>query len=160
VVPDLWLPPKPAPGRPPNTGDPSGMPISSEMRTPRRQRGAETPGTSAALAAALLGFFVITLDAVIVNVVLPSIRQDLGGGVTGLQWVVDGYTLMFAALLLSAGSLTDRIGARRAFGLGLVVFVLASVACGFAPGLGGLVVARLVQGSAPPSDWCGRRLLG
>jgi DHA2 family methylenomycin A resistance protein-like MFS transporter len=101
-----------------------------------------------ALAAALLGFFVITLDAVIVNVVLPSIRQDLGGGVSGLQWVVDGYTLMFAALLLSAGSLADRIGARRAFGLGLVVFVAASVACGLAPGLGSLVVARFVQGSA------------
>jgi hypothetical protein len=69
------------------------------------------------LAAALVCFFVITLDAVIVNVVLPSIRDDLGGGVTGLQWVVDGYTLTFAALLLSAGSLSDRIGARRAFGL-------------------------------------------
>jgi DHA2 family methylenomycin A resistance protein-like MFS transporter len=78
------------------------------------------------LAAALVCFLVITLDAVIVNVVLPSIRDDLGGGVTGLQWVVDGYTLTFAALLLSAGSLSDRIGARRAFGLGLAVFVLAS----------------------------------
>ena len=57
-----------------------------------------------ALAAAVLGFFVITLDAVVVNVALPSIRRDLGGGITGLQWVVDGYTLMFAALLLSAGA--------------------------------------------------------
>ena len=101
-----------------------------------------------ALAAALLGFFVITLDAVIVNVVLPSMQRDLGGGVTGLQWVVDGYTLMFAALLLSAGSLTDRIGARRAFGLAMVGFVLASVACGLAPGIGALVAARLVQGCA------------
>jgi DHA2 family methylenomycin A resistance protein-like MFS transporter len=50
------------------------------------------------LAAAVLGFFVITLDAVVVNVALPSIRDDLGGGLSGLQWVVDGYTLMFAAL--------------------------------------------------------------
>src|SRR4051794_39777718 len=65
----------------------------------------------AALATAVLGFFVVTLDAVVVNVALPSIRGDLGGGITGLQWVVDGYTLMFAALLLSAGSLTDRFGA-------------------------------------------------
>lgn len=62
------------------------------------------------LAAAVLGFFVVTLDAVVVNVALPSIRDELGGGITGLQWVVDGYTLMFAALLLSAGSLTDRFG--------------------------------------------------
>jgi MFS family permease len=85
---------------------------------------------------------------VIVNVVLPSIRQELGGGVTGLAWVVDGYTLMFAALLLSAGSLSDRIGARRAFGLGLVVFVVASACCGLAPNLAALVAARLVQGSA------------
>jgi len=61
------------------------------------------------LAAAVLGFFVITLDAVVVNVALPSIRADLGGGVTGLQWVVDGYTLMFAGLLLTAGALSDRV---------------------------------------------------
>jgi DHA2 family methylenomycin A resistance protein-like MFS transporter len=56
------------------------------------------------LAAALLGFFVVTFDAVVVNVALPSIRDDLGGGISGLQWVVDGYTLMFAGLLLTAGS--------------------------------------------------------
>jgi len=102
----------------------------------------------ATLAAALLGFFTITLDAVVVNVTLPSIRQDLGGGVAGLQWVVDGYTLMFAALLLTAGSLSDRLGAKRAFGGGLVLFVFASVTCGLAPTLGLLVTARFVQGAA------------
>ncbi|MBO2458365.1 MFS transporter [Actinomadura violacea] len=101
----------------------------------------------ATLAAAVLGFFVITLDATIVNVALPSIRAALGGGITGLQWVVDGYTLMFAALLLSAGALSDRIGARRAFGAGLVVFVAASAACGLASSLGMLVAARFVQGA-------------
>ena len=67
-----------------------------------------------ALVVAVLGFFVVTLDALVVNVALPAIRSDLGGGITGLQWVVDGYTLMFAALLLSAGALSDRIGARQA----------------------------------------------
>jgi MFS transporter, DHA2 family, methylenomycin A resistance protein len=101
-----------------------------------------------ALAAAVLGFFVVTLDAVVVKVTLPTIRGDLGGGVAGLQWVVDGFTLMFAALLLSAGSLSDRVGARRAFAAGIVVFVLASVACGLAPSLGVLVAARFVQGAA------------
>ncbi|HEU0087258.1 MAG TPA: MFS transporter [Pseudonocardiaceae bacterium] len=101
-----------------------------------------------ALAAAVLGFFVVTLDAVVVNVALPSIRADLGGGVAGLQWVVDGYPLMFAALLLTAGLLTDRIGARRAFGAGLAVSVVASVTCGLAPTLSALVAARFVQGSA------------
>ena len=100
------------------------------------------------LIAALLGFFTITLDAVVVNVTLPTIRHDLGGGVAGLQWVVDGYTLMFAALLLTAGSLADRLGAKRAFGGGMVLFVLASVACGLAPTLGLLVAARFVQGAA------------
>jgi EmrB/QacA subfamily drug resistance transporter len=90
----------------------------------------------------------VTLDAVIVNVALPDIRRELAGGISGLQWVVDGYTLMFAALLLSAGSLADRVGARRAFGAGMVVFVAASVACGLAPSLGVLVAARLVQGCA------------
>src|SRR3954470_21402717 len=110
----------------------------------RDDRGA---GTASALAAAVLGFFVVTLDATIVNVALPSIRGDLGGGITGLQWVVDGYPLMFAALLLSAGALSDRVGAKRALAAGLVVFLAASLACGLAPGLGVLVAARFVQGA-------------
>ncbi|GAA3663260.1 MFS transporter [Streptomyces iranensis] len=101
----------------------------------------------AALAACVVGFFVITLDATVVNVALPTIRDELGGGMSGLQWVVDGYTLMFAALLLSAGALSDRIGARRAYGIGVAVFVGASAACGLAPGLGVLVAARFVQGA-------------
>ncbi len=108
-------------------------------------RSASSSGVT--LTAAVLGFFMVTLDAVVVNVALPSIRADLGGGITGLQWVVDGYTLMFAALLLSAGSLSDRIGARRAFGAGLAAFVLASAASGLAPGIGALVTARFVQGA-------------
>lgn len=103
--------------------------------------------TRPTLTAAVLGFFVITLDATIVNVALPPIRDDLGGGITGLQWVVDGYTLMFAALLLSAGSLTDRAGAKRAIGAGLVVFAVASVLCGLAPGIAVLVGARFLQGA-------------
>ena len=110
-----------------------------------------TPGADSAAAtllAALLGFFVVTLDAVIVNVALPDIGADLGGGIAGLQWVVDGYTLMFAAFLLSAGSLTDRLGAKRTYGFGVILFVLASVACGVAPGFGALVAFRFVQGTA------------
>ncbi|HEY0934755.1 MAG TPA: DHA2 family efflux MFS transporter permease subunit [Trebonia sp.] len=117
----------------------------TEPASPRPGHGS-SPAWS--LAAALLGFFVVTLDAVIVNVALPDIRRELSGGMSGLQWVVDGYTLMFAALLLSAGSLSDRVGARRAFGAGMAVFVLASAACGLAPALPALVAARLVQGAA------------
>jgi DHA2 family methylenomycin A resistance protein-like MFS transporter len=95
----------------------------------------------------VLGFFVVTLDAFVVNVALPSIGRDLGGGITGQQWVVDGYTLMFAALLLSAGALSDRIGARQSYGVGLAMFVVASAVCGLAPAIGVLVAARLLQGA-------------
>jgi DHA2 family methylenomycin A resistance protein-like MFS transporter len=101
-----------------------------------------------ALGAALLGFFVVTLDALVVSVALPAMGGDLGTGMTGLQWVADGYTLMFAALLLSAGALADRIGARRAFAIGVGLFVVASVACGLAPTLPVLVIGRLAQGAA------------
>ena len=120
--------------------------VASGRRVSPALRDVSRPGFT--LAAAVLGFFVVTLDASVVNVALPSVRADFGGGIGGLQWVVDGYTLMFAALLLSAGALADRIGARRAFGAGVAGFVLASAACGLAQGLGVLVAARLVQGAA------------
>ena len=97
--------------------------------TPTAATAAESRAVFA-LAAAILGFFVVTLDAVVVNVALPSVRSGLGGGIAGMQWVVDGYTLLFAALLLSSGSLADRIGARRAFAVGMALFAVASVACG------------------------------
>lgn len=100
------------------------------------------------LAAALLGFFLITLDASVVNVALPAIGGDLHGGLSALQWVVDGYTLAFAALMLSTGALSDRIGAGRAFTGGVAVFAAASLACGAAPGLGVLISARVLQGVA------------
>jgi MFS family permease len=106
-----------------------------------------TASSAAALIAALIGLFVTTLDALIVSVALPSIRHDLGGGITGQQWVIDGYTLALAALLLSAGTIADRIGARQALGWGLALFLAASAACGFAPNLGVLIAARLAQGA-------------
>ena len=122
--------------------------------TPRAAAGSSfvdrRPGSAAraALAGAVLANFMVILDAVVVNVALPSIRHDIGGGITGLQWVVDGYTLMFAALLLSCGALTDRLGAGRAMSVGMSVFVAASAACGLSSGLAVLVVARFVQGTA------------
>src|SRR3954452_11818893 len=94
----------------------------------------------------MLGFFVVALDAQIVNVALPAIGAHLGGGLSGLQWVVTGYTLTFSSLLLFAGTLSDRIGARRGYGLGMAVFVAASVVCGLAPSLPVLVGARVAQG--------------
>jgi len=124
----------------------STLTVAGGPRVSHGTRGGSSPGFT--LTAAVLGFFMITLDAVVVNVALPSIRAGLGGGITGLQWLVDGYTLMFAALLLSAGSASDRFGARRAFGVGLAVFVLASAACGVVPAMGALVAARFAQGAA------------
>jgi DHA2 family methylenomycin A resistance protein-like MFS transporter len=97
---------------------------------------------------ACIGFFMVVLDTTAVNVALPSIDRDLGGGVSGQQWVVDGYTLLFGALVLSAGAMSDRIGARRAFGWGLALFALSSVACGVAPSLGLLIAGRVLQGAA------------
>jgi MFS transporter, DHA2 family, methylenomycin A resistance protein len=105
-----------------------------------------TAARRAALVVAMLGFFVVALDAQIVNVALPSIRQDLGGGLAGLQWIVTGYTLMFSTLLLFAGTLADRIGARRVYGIGMSLFVAASLVCGLAPTLGLLIAGRVVQG--------------
>ncbi|MEV5003942.1 MFS transporter [Nocardioides sp. LML1-1-1.1] len=101
----------------------------------------------ATLGAAMLGFFVVALDAQIVNVALPDIGASLGGGLSALQWVVTGYTLTFSALILFAGTLSDRLGARRAYAAGIVLFALASIACGLAPGMGPLVAARVVQGA-------------
>lgn len=100
----------------------------------------------ASLAVAMLGFFMVALDAQIVNVALPSIRNDLGGGLSGLQWIVTGYTLMFSALQLFSGTFSDRVGARRAYGFGMVLFTVASAACAFSPSLPALIAGRILQG--------------
>jgi EmrB/QacA subfamily drug resistance transporter len=101
-----------------------------------------------ALLAALLGFFIVTFDAVVLNVALPTIGRDIGSSITGMQWIVDGYTLMFAAFLLFSGVLSDRIGAKRAFSAGVALFAVASLACGLAANLPILITARFVQGTA------------
>jgi DHA2 family methylenomycin A resistance protein-like MFS transporter len=95
-----------------------------------------------------LAFFLITLDILIVNVALTSIGNELGGGTAAQQWVIDAYTMMFAALLLSAGNLSDRIGAKSALGWGIALFLLASIACALAPASAVLIAARALQGAA------------
>jgi DHA2 family methylenomycin A resistance protein-like MFS transporter len=86
------------------------------------------------------------LDVSVVNVAVKPIGDELGGSVSGLQWVVGAYTVAFAALILSAGALGDRIGAKRVFTAGFMLFTAASVACGLAPTLPFLIAARAVQG--------------
>src|ERR1700684_4508883 len=98
------------------------------------------------LLAISLGYFMVILDATIVNIALPSIGRDLGGGVSSLQWVVDAYTVVFAGLLLSAGSLGDKLGARRVFDARLLLFTVSSAACAAAPSVAVLIAARAVQG--------------
>jgi DHA2 family methylenomycin A resistance protein-like MFS transporter len=100
------------------------------------------------LLAASCGFVVVLLDVTIVNVALPHISAGLRAGVNGQQWVVDAYTLALASLTLSGGSLGDRYGSKRIFGLGLQLFALASLACGVAPSLSVLIAARAIQGMA------------
>src|SRR3954465_10419275 len=90
--------------------------------------------------------FMLLLDITVVNVALPSIRDDLGASFSDLQWVVDAYALTLAALVLTAGSLADRLGRRRLFAWGLGVFAGASLLCGLAPDPTFLNLARALQG--------------
>jgi MFS transporter, DHA2 family, methylenomycin A resistance protein len=102
--------------------------------------------TSLTLAAMSLGYGVVQLDVTIVNTALNSIGDSLGGGVSELQWVVSSYTIAFAAFILTAGMLGDRIGAKRIFMAGFAIFTLASLGCALAPNAAVLIAARAIQG--------------
>lgn len=92
-----------------------------------------------------MSLLIVSLDNTILNVALPSIGRELGASVSGLQWAIDAYTLVLASLLMLAGSTADRIGRRRVFMAGLVLFTLGSALCSLAPTLELLVVFRMVQ---------------
>ena len=94
-----------------------------------------------------LGPFMVYMDATVVSVALPSIQDSLRTDVAGLQWIVDGYTLAFASLLLTAGALGDLIGRRRVFLYGLGGFTACSVLCAVAPSTGLLIAFRVLQGA-------------
>jgi EmrB/QacA subfamily drug resistance transporter len=98
------------------------------------------------LIAVSVATFMLLLDITVVNVALPSIREDLGASFTDLQWVVDAYALTLAALVLTAGSLADRLGRRRLFAGGLAIFSVASLLCALAPDPTFLNLARAFQG--------------
>jgi len=97
------------------------------------------------LAICCMSLFIVNMDATIVNVALPSIGADLHAPISGLQWTIDAYVVVLACFLLLAGSTADRIGRRRTFQMGLVLFVMGSVSCSLAPTLEWLVAARVVQ---------------
>jgi EmrB/QacA subfamily drug resistance transporter len=98
------------------------------------------------LAAVSLGLFMIMLDNTVVNVALPSIERDLGARLSELEWIVAGYALTFAALILTGGKLADLLGRRLIYMVGLVVFGGSSLACALAPSAEFLIGARVVQG--------------
>jgi EmrB/QacA subfamily drug resistance transporter len=97
------------------------------------------------LATCCLSLFLVTMDLTIVNVALPSIRRDLHATVAGLQWSIDGYTVVVASFLMLSGSMADRFGRRRVFALGLGVFSLGSLLCSLAPTTNALVGFRMLQ---------------
>ncbi|MFD1954520.1 MFS transporter [Paenibacillus thailandensis] len=93
-----------------------------------------------------LGYFMVLLDTTVVSVALPSIRAELGGGISGLQWVVNAYTIVFAGLLLSMGALADTLGAKRVYTCGLVLFLAGSAISAAASNLGTLIGMRAILG--------------
>lgn len=108
--------------------------------------GAVGRSSLGALVAICLAYFMVILDTTVVNIALPALGRGLGTTTTGLEWVVDSYSLVFAALLLSAGAAGDRRGAKGVFHAGVVVFSAASLACALTPSTDLLVAARCVQG--------------
>jgi MFS family permease len=93
-----------------------------------------------------IALFMVTLDNLVVTTALPVIRNDLGAGVTDLEWTVNAYTLTFAVLLLTGAALGDRFGRRRLFAIGLGIFTVASAAAALAPSVEALIAARAAQG--------------
>src|SRR6202048_3838493 len=106
----------------------------------------QSSGRWFALIVLCLGALMIVLDTTIVNVALPSIRQDLGFSETSLAWVVNAYLLTFGGFLLLGGRLGDLFGHRRLFLIGITLFTLAPFACGMSRAQGFLVTARAIQG--------------
>src|SRR5579863_5351249 len=110
------------------------------------QQPSQGLSASLTLLAMSLGYGVVQLDVTIVNTALDRIGTSLGGGVSELQWVVNAYTITFAAFILTAGALGDRIGAKRVFMAGFAIFTSASLACALASNSTVLIAARAVQG--------------
>src|SRR5947209_11575317 len=129
------------------------MPAAQTLRSTRAHRirgGEETRrrgrSRQAVLVTMCVGYFLVLLDVTIVNVALPRIGSGLHANVSGLQWVVDGYALALASLMLAGGTVGDLRGHKRIVLCGLFVFGLGSIGCGLAPDVGVLVGARVVQG--------------
>jgi DHA2 family methylenomycin A resistance protein-like MFS transporter len=106
----------------------------------------DRPAAPVTLLVASCGFLMVSLDVTIVNVALPTLARQQGASLQQLQWIVDGYALLYAAVLITGGALGDILGSRRVFMAGLGLFSAASAACGLAPSTGALIAARFAQG--------------
>lgn len=115
------------------------------MNTTVSPDGRSTTHPNLILAICCLSLLMVAMDATIVNVALPAIRRDLGASISGLQWVIDAYTMVVASLLMLAGSMADRFGRRRVFQSGMALFMLGSLLCSLAPNIYGLAAFRVVQ---------------
>lgn len=120
--------------------------VDMTQRTLTMTDDVTVPGKTTSIAVACLATVMLMLDISVVNTALNDIAADLGTGLTGLQWMIDAYTLPLAAVVLSAGAVADRIGRKRSFVIGMTVFTVASAACAASPGISALVAARAVQG--------------
>jgi EmrB/QacA subfamily drug resistance transporter len=120
--------------------------VAPEATAPGRQGCLDRHGRLATTIVACLSVAMVVLDLTVVNVALDEISTDFAAPLSGVQWIVNGYSLATAALLLSAGSLADRLGRRGVFLVGMAVFTAASAACAIAPTVTWLTAARIVQG--------------
>ncbi|WP_382308496.1 MFS transporter [Herbiconiux sp. UC225_62] len=98
------------------------------------------------LLAVCAGYFMVILDVTVINVAVPQIGAELSASLTGIQWITDGYTIVFAGALLAGGALGDRVGNRRIFSIGVVVFTVASIGCAVAWTTEVLIALRLLEG--------------
>jgi EmrB/QacA subfamily drug resistance transporter len=123
--------------------------MTFDLATPRPSTRPCPPGGGDprwSLVVAILGSTMAFLDSTVVNVALPVMQRELGASISQMQWVVEAYALLLASLVLVGGALGDRLGRRRVFVAGTVLFALASAACGTAPSADALVIMRGVQG--------------
>ncbi|MGW5659994.1 MFS transporter [Streptomyces sp. NPDC003758] len=118
-----------------------GESVPSPESTPEPERRSWAP-----LLTVCAGYFMVILDVTVINVAVPVIGRELSASLTGIQWITDGYTLVFAGFLLTGGALGDRLGNRRVFCWGVAVFTVSSAACALAPSAPFLVASRLVEG--------------
>ncbi|MEJ3653106.1 MFS transporter [Actinomycetes bacterium KLBMP 9759] len=118
----------------------------TDVQTPEPTHQEQRARRGWALTLASIGSFLVVLDMLVVVTALTSVQRDLGASIDELEWTVNGYTLSFAALLMTAAAIGERHGRRRVYAAGLVLFAAASAGCALAPDIGWLIGARIVQG--------------